>query len=173
VVATQNPIEMEGTYPLPEAQLDRFLLHVQVGAPGLDELVAILRGGEHDEAAPDRALARAAVLRLRELARALPASDDVLRRVARLVRATHPDDDLAGSAVRAAVRHGASPRGALALLAAARAHALLAGRLHVAPRDIERFAAPALRHRLVLTWEGAGAGTSRDALVAEALARSA
>jgi MoxR-like ATPase len=114
-------------------------------------------------------LARADVLRLRALVREVPASDEVVRR-ARADRARDaPDDELAGEAVRASVRFGASPRGGQALLLAAKALALLSGRLHVAPRDLDRLAAPALRHRLVLSWEGEGAGTSRDALVAEAL----
>jgi MoxR-like ATPase len=172
VVATQNPIEMEGTYPLPEAQLDRFLLHVAVGAPSEDELVRILRldpGAAQDGVT--RVLTRGDVLRLCELAREVPASDDVLHRIARVVRATHPGDELAGPLVKSSVRHGASPRGAQAMLAAARAHALVRGRLHVAASDVERFAAPALRHRLVLTWEGEGAGVTRDDLAAEALAR--
>ncbi|MBL8863083.1 MAG: AAA family ATPase [Planctomycetes bacterium] len=173
VAATQNPIEMEGTYPLPEAQLDRFLLQVRVGAPSEDELVTILGAGAALADTPvERALTRAEVVRLRALARELPASDGVLRHIARIVRATHPDSELSGPAVRAAVRHGASPRGAQALLAAARAHALLSGRLHVAPQDVGRFVAPALRHRLVLTWEGEGGTAARDALVAEALARA-
>ncbi len=177
VVATQNPVEMEGTYPLPEAQLDRFLLQIRVVSPTLDDLVRILGAAPtvpNAASAPiERALSRADVLRLRELAREVPASDDVLQRIARLVRATHAEDERAGESVRAAVRHGASPRGAQSLLAAARAHALLSGRLHVSPKDVERFAAPVLRHRLVLSWEGEGGAISRDALVAEALRRSA
>ncbi|MCY2961754.1 MAG: AAA family ATPase [Planctomycetota bacterium] len=174
VVATQNPVEMEGTYPLPEAQLDRFLLQIRVVSPSMDDLVRILgTPPSMGSATVQRALSRAEVLRLCELAREVPVSDDVLRRIARLVRATHADDAQAGESVRAAVRHGASPRGAQSLLAAARAHALISGRLHVSLADVERFAAPALRHRLVLSWEGEGSGVSRDALVAEALSRSA
>jgi len=177
VVATQNPVEMEGTYPLPEAQLDRFLLQIRVVSPSLEDLVHILRATPATSSAVasapvERTLARADVLRLRELAAEIPASDDVLQRIARLVRATHADDERAGESVRAAVRHGASPRGAQALLAAARAHALISGRLHVATKDVERFAAPVLRHRFVLSWEGEGGAVSRDALVAEALRRS-
>jgi MoxR-like ATPase len=171
VVATQNPVEMEGTFPLPEAQLDRFLLQIRVDSPPLDDLVRILAAPS--EAKPvERALSRAEVLRLRALAREVPASEEIRRRIALLVRATHADAEQAGESVRAAVRHGVSPRGAQALLAAARAHALISGRLHVSVKDVERFAAPVLRHRLVLSWEGEGRGTSRDALVAEALRRT-
>ncbi len=177
VVATQNPVEMEGTFPLPEAQLDRFLLQIRVDAPSLDDLVRILHldgeGAPASDAPVERVLSRVDVLRLRELAREVPAGDDVLRRIARLVRATHADAEVAGESVRAAVRHGASPRAAQALLAACRAHALISGRLHVGDKDVERLAAPVLRHRLVLSWEGEGGGTSRDALIDEALRRSA
>lgn len=177
VVATQNPVEMEGTFPLPEAQLDRFLMQIRIAPPPLEDLVRILAidgEGSPSSAAPvERALSRDDVLRLCAIARDVPASDDVLRRIARLVRATHADAEEAGDAVRASVRHGASPRAAQALLAAARAHALISGRLHVGAKDVERLAVPVLRHRLVLTWEGEGGGASRDALVAEALRRSA
>jgi len=173
VIATQNPIEMEGTYPLPEAQLDRFLLHVAIESPQLEDLVRILAATVGETPPPvGRVLSRADVLRLRALVREVPASDEVVRRAARIVRATHPVDELAGEAVRASVRFGASPRGGQALLLAAKALALLSGHLHVAPRDLDRLAAPALRHRLVLSWEGEGAGTSRDALIAEAVARA-
>jgi len=174
VVATENPVEMEGTYPLPEAQLDRFTLQIRVESPTLADLVVILGRPPDAMSAPiERVMSRTDVLRLRELAGAIPASDEVLRRIARIVRATHADDESAGPVVKSAVRYGASPRGAQALLATARAHALLAGRLHVAVHDVERFAAPVLRHRLVLGYEGEGEMAARDALVSEALARSA
>ncbi len=173
VAATQNPIEMEGTYPLPEAQLDRFLLHIAVTAPPLEDLERILLAttGTPPGDAP-RALARAQVARLRQLAREVPVRGDLVRHAARIVRATHPDDALAGEEVRARVRYGASPRGGQALLLAAKAAALASGKLHVTQADLERFAAPALRHRLVLSWEGEGAGEDRDALVREAVARA-
>ena len=174
VVATENPVEMEGTYPLPEAQLDRFTLQIRVESPTLADLVVILgRPADTLNAPIERVMSRTDVLRLRELVRAIPVSDDVLRRIARLVRATHADDELAGPAVKTAVRHGASPRGAQALLATARAHALISGRLHVSPQDVARFATPVLRHRLVLGYESESGSSARDALVREALARSA
>ena len=170
VIATQNPIEMEGTYPLPEAQLDRFLLKIDVAAPSADDLVRIL---SETHSAPDEEpaplLDAARVLELQRLVDSLPASTDVLRRVARLVRATHPDADEAPDLVRRNVRHGASPRGGQAILLAGRAHAFLAGRLHVADEDVDAVAVPALRHRVLLGYEGEASGVHPDELVAAAL----
>jgi MoxR-like ATPase len=171
VVATQNPIEMEGTYPLPEAQLDRFLLKIEIGSPSAGELAAIL---EHTTG-PERAtggsvLPRKQLLRLRQLVRELPASSDIVAFVARLVLATHPGDPSAPEKVRRFVRWGASPRAGRALLLAAKARAFLRGRLFVAEEDLLALAAPALRHRLVLGFEAESAGARSDDLVAEATA---
>jgi MoxR-like ATPase len=170
VVATQNPIEMEGTYPLPEAQLDRFLMQVVVPFPSPEELVRVLSDErlEPDSRIPRPVLARDEMRRLRALARGVPASADATARAARLVLATHPRGE-SPELVRRYVRHGASPRAGLALLAAARARALSRGRLHVADEDIERVAVPVLRHRLVLGYEGEALGVSRGELVAAAL----
>jgi MoxR-like ATPase len=170
VVATQNPIEMEGTYPLPEAQLDRFLLRLDLGAPSEDELVAILAHAS-GEPAPEPApvVGRTRLVELAGRVRAVVASSDALRLAARLVRATHPADPLAPESVRRAVRHGASPRGGQALLLAAKARALVRGRLHVAREDLEALARPALRHRLILSFEGEAEGARPDALVEAAL----
>ena len=167
VIATQNPIEMEGTYPLPEAQLDRFLLKIDVGAPDADALVRILTeaGGRHAEE-PAALLDAARVLELQDLVESVPASTDVLRRVARMVRATHADADEAPDLVRRNVRHGSSPRGGQALLSASRARAFLDGRLHVTDDDLEAVAAPALRHRVLLGYEGEASGVQPDELVA-------
>jgi MoxR-like ATPase len=177
VVATQNPIEMEGTYPLPEAQLDRFALQVLVPFPSAAELTRVLAEeplappAAASPANPRPVLARADVRRLRQVVHSVPASSDVVERVARLVLATHPRADSPEN-VRRYVRHGASPRGGLALLGAARACALSRGRLHVADEDVDRVAAPALRHRLILGYEGEASGVSRDELVAAALEAS-
>jgi MoxR-like ATPase len=167
---------MEGTYPLPEAQLDRFLLQVRLPFPDQRELVAVLAGVDpavaRDPAVTrDPVLTRDDVRRLRALVAGVPASSDVVARVARLVLATHPRPD-APEDVRRFVRHGASPRGGLAVLAAARARALARGRLHVADEDLEAVARPALRHRLILGYEGEAAGVSTDALVEAALEAS-
>jgi len=174
VVATQNPIEMEGTYPLPEAQLDRFLCKVELTAPTEEELVAILRmttGARRETLAA--ALSSDELRSAQALVRELPVSEDVLQRVARLVRATDPADATAPASVRQALRFGAGPRGAQAVLLLAKARALLAARLHVALEDVEAVAAPALRHRFVLGYEGEAAGVAPDGLVADALAASA
>jgi MoxR-like ATPase len=174
VIATQNPIEMEGTYPLPEAQLDRFLLKVEIRTPDRSELATILKETTGVETrARGASLSKEKLLRLQKLAREIPASGDVVDRVARLVLATHPGDPSAPPMVRRFVRFGASPRGGQALLLAAKARALLAGRLFVAEEDVAALAAPALRHRLILGFEAEGEGARPDAILAEALASSA
>jgi MoxR-like ATPase len=173
VIATQNPIEMEGTYPLPEAQIDRFLLKVNIATPAFDEMVAILENTTGRESAPGKAvMSREKLLRLQALVRDVPASSDMVALAARLVLATHPEEPSAPDKVRRHVRYGASPRGAQSLLLAAKARALVEGRLFVREDDLEKLAAPALRHRLILNYEGEAALTGTDALVAEAFARA-
>ena len=172
VAATQNPIEMEGTYPLPEAQLDRFLLRVDVSAPSAEGIVHILEA-ERAAAAPlEPVLSGDEVLELQAVTASIPASSDILSLAARTVVATHPEDDSAPDLIRRHVRYGSSPRGAQALLGAARARALLAGRLHVSEDDLEAVIQPCLRHRLVLTYEGEAAGVSAGDLAQEAYARA-
>jgi MoxR-like ATPase len=171
VIATQNPIEMEGTYPLPEAQLDRFLARIEVRPPDEPGLVSILAAtSSPTRALPPVCVSREQVRELRALAREIPASSDVLAQVARLILCTDPASPRAPEALRSALRYGASPRGAQAVLWLAKSRALLAGRLHVTPDDVSAMARPALRHRLVYGYEGEAAGLSPDALVAEALA---
>jgi MoxR-like ATPase len=173
VVATQNPIEMEGTYPLPEAQLDRFLLKVELRSPAAKELSAILEGTIGPEpGASGPALTRDRLLRIRTLAREVPASTDVIAFVARLVLATHPADVAAPDDVKKYVRFGVSPRGGQALLLAAKARALLHGRLFVAAEDLEALAAPALRHRLIFGFEAEAAGVRPDDVVFRAVERA-
>ncbi|HVW26101.1 MAG TPA: AAA family ATPase [Polyangiaceae bacterium] len=166
VLATENPIEMEGTYPLPEAQLDRFLLKVLVSSPSEDDLVRIL---ERTTAASDVAaaavLGSAEVLALRELCRRIVVAEPVLRYVARLVAATDPSHPSAPPEVKRAVRYGASVRGAQALTLAAKAVALFDGRAHVALADVAKVALPALRHRIIRSFEGEAAGIGADAVV--------
>jgi MoxR-like ATPase len=164
--ATQNPIEMEGTYPLPEAQLDRFLFKIVLGPPGFEALVEVLGG--IDAEPPAALFDRGRVLRTLELVRTLPASTEMVELAARTVLATHPAAELAPESVRRHVRYGASPRGGQALLAGARARALFAGRVHVTEADVAAVVAPALRHRVVLGYEGEAAGVEVDGLVAEA-----
>jgi len=153
VLATQNPIELEGTYPLPEAQLDRFLFKLEVGGVDRGVLEAIL--GERRAGRPPALAAVADEARLAELFRAVDAiflPKAVARWIARLVEATHPHVPGVSERVTGYVRHGASPRGAIAIGEASRAHALLAGKPNVGFDDVRAVAVPALAHRLVLDY---------------------
>jgi aspartyl/asparaginyl-tRNA synthetase/MoxR-like ATPase len=170
VLATQNPIEMEGTYPLPEAQLDRFLLKVVVTSPPEDDIVEILtRTTGPEPELPEPVLARDEVLELRELVREVEVAPEVLRYAARLTVATQPDGPTPADAARRWIRHGASPRAAQAMILAGKVAALRSGRLNVALADVRRYALPALRHRLVLGFESEAQGKSPDAVVLEIL----
>jgi MoxR-like ATPase len=171
VVATQNPIEMEGTYPLPEAQLDRFLCKIEIDAPSEEELVSILDRTTGEPRPPiTPVLGAAQVLEMRALVRSALASSDVVRLVARLVRATDPRDPSAPPGVRSSLRYGASPRGGQAVLLLAKARAIARNRPWVSEDDVAAVAVPALRHRLVFGYEGEARGSPADELVREALA---
>ncbi|HEV8247709.1 MAG TPA: AAA family ATPase [Polyangiaceae bacterium] len=168
VLATENPIEMEGTYPLPEAQLDRFLLKVVVPAPSQDELTTILeRTTGQPQALPERVLDREQVLELCALCRDVAVAEPVLRYAARLVGASSPENATATPLVRRAVRYGAGVRGAQALILTAKAVALLEGRGHVAFGDLQRTAKPVLRHRILRSFEGEADGITPDQIVDE------
>ena len=174
VIATQNPIEMEGTYALPEAQLDRFIAKIDVPSPKESELVAILAstcGASLPELRPQ--LSAKDLLEIQSLVRALPASEAIMHRVARLVLATDPKRPGSPALVRDSLRFGASPRGGQAVLMLAKARAFLEGRAWVEEADLEAVAAPALRHRLVLNYEGEASGISPDRLIAAAWKGSA
>lgn len=161
VLATQNPIEMEGTYPLPEAQLDRFLFKVTVPRPDaatLERVLLATTGGE--ESAPRDIISRDAFLVMQQALRAVPIAESALKWVVALVEATH---------VHPLVRLGASPRGAQALVLAAKGYALAAGRPFVEIADLKRAAEPALRHRLLLSFEAEVEGIASDQVVREAL----
>ena len=166
VLATQNPLEMEGTYPLPEAQLDRFMYKIDVLYPSSDELVEII-ARTTGAAAPSAGVAAdgATILRMGDLARKVPVPTHVGEYVARLVVATHPDQPTAPDAVRQYVRYGSSPRGAQAMILGAKVHALLDGRYNVAFEDVEAVAFPALRHRLLLNFEGQAEGVRPDDVI--------
>jgi len=170
VMATQNPIEMEGTYPLPEAQLDRFLLKVLVPFPPAADLVAVVErttGDRHVELEPaaDDVILSAMV----DLTRQVPAASNVVQHAVDLVVATHPDRPEAPAAVRQYVRFGASPRGAQALVLTAKATALLDGRPNASSADVRSVAAAALRHRLVMGYEAVADGVTADEVVDEVL----
>ena len=170
VLATQNPIEMEGTYPLPEAQLDRFLFKVEVRFPSSDQLVDILtRTTGAGQPQPERVADGPSILRMGELARQIPVASHVNDYTARLVVASHPESPTASALVRQYVRYGASPRGGQALILGAKVTALLAGRLNVAFDDVHAVAHAALRHRLLLNFEGQAEGIRPDQIVDELL----
>lgn len=172
VIATQNPVEMEGTYSLPEAQLDRFMTKIELGTPSEHDMVRILELTTSTETTPsDPVLKRDEVLQARDYVRQVPASEAVVRWVARGVLATHPGHADAPAEVRENVRYGASPRGASSILLLAKARALVCGRLHVAEEDVEAVAVPALRHRLILSYEGEANRASPDDLAALAMER--
>jgi MoxR-like ATPase len=170
VLATQNPLEQEGTYPLPEAQLDRFLYKIQVGFPSEDELVAILdrtTGSELSEARP--VLNSERLQELQHLIRAIPVTPSLTRYVVRLVRAGHPGDQHAPNMVQQYVRVGASPRGAQAILLAARVRACLGGRVSPSVDDVREVAMPALRHRVTRNFEGEAEGIAVDDILNQIL----
>ena len=170
VIATENPLEMEGTYPLPEAQLDRFIARIDVAAPDVAQLTDVLAATSGDRPGPlEPCLTRKELLQAQALVRAIEVSRSTLERAARLVRSTDPSWQGAPESIRACVRYGSSPRGGQAVVLLAKARAFVAGRLHVAPEDIDRVAAPALRHRLILSYEGEARGVHPDELVADAL----
>jgi len=168
VLATENPIEMEGTYPLPEAQLDRFLLKVIVPSPDEAALTEILRlTTGQPPAEPTPILTAAEVLELRGSCRDVTVTDPVLAYAARLVTASSPEAPAAPPLVKRALRFGAGVRGAQALILAAKAVALLEGRGHVAFADVARVALPVLRHRVIRSFEGEAEGIGVDRVLAE------
>jgi len=172
VLATQNPVEQEGTYPLPEAQLDRFLFDVRVGYPGEDDEVAILRlTTGRDDTAIEPVLDATQVRALQALTRDVPAAEPALRYAARLARASRPDAPDAPDLVRRYVRWGAGPRAGQALVLGAKAHALMAGRAAVSPADIRRVARPVLRHRVLPNFAAEAEGVTAERIV-EALLES-
>jgi MoxR-like ATPase len=166
VLATQNPIEMEGTYPLPEAQLDRFLFKLRVRYPAIEELNAIIdRTTQVRTVAMDRVMTGPAVMAFRELVREVPIASHVREMASAIVMATHPQWEHAPEPTRRFVRYGASPRGAQALVLGAKVKALADGRYNVSVDDLKQLAAPALRHRVILNFEGEAEGIDVDALV--------
>jgi MoxR-like ATPase len=172
VLATQNPLEMEGTYPLPEAQLDRFLLKLQVDFPTRDELHAILDRTTGSEVVPkvEPVLDRERVLALRSVVREVAVPRHVQDYLVRLLEATHPERARELPRIVRFVRYGASPRGAQAILLSAKVRAVFAGRFAASLEDVRAVLHPALRHRLILSFEGEAEGVSTDALLDDVLA---
>ncbi len=172
VLATQNPIEQEGTYPLPEAQLDRFLFDIRVGYPKEDEEISILRnttGAKSERLGV--ILGASELIALQQLTREITAVDGVLRYAATLVRATRPDDGRAPELVKKYVRWGAGPRAGQSLILGAKANALLAGRLTVSPNDVKRVVAPVLRHRVLPNFAAEAEGVSVERIIEDLIAR--
>jgi MoxR-like ATPase len=172
VLATQNPVELEGTYPLPEAQLDRFLFKLRVGAPSRDELHAIL---DRTTGAPPVAmqpiLGRARVLELQRLIREVPVARPVQDFAVRLIEASHPTASAIPD-IRKYLRFGSSPRGAQAIMLAAKVRALRERRFSPSFADVRAVATPSLRHRLLLNFDGEAEAIDTDALVATLLDRT-
>ncbi len=166
VLATQNPLETEGTYPLPEAQMDRFLFKLDVAFPNKEELMKIVLSttdGKIHRAS--KVMDGKRLLQMREIAQQVPVAEPVAEYLMDLILKTHPENPEAPEVVRQYVRYGASPRGAQAVLQAARIFALLAGRYHVAYEDIKQAAKPALRHRIFLNFEGMTEGKTPDEII--------
>jgi MoxR-like ATPase len=168
VLATQNPLEMEGTYPLPEAQLDRFMFKVNVTYPSVGDLVNILeRTTGVDVPTASKVAEGKEIISMGKLALNTPVATHVNEYVARLIVASHPDDASAPERVKQFVRYGASPRGAQALIIGAKINALLEGRFNVSFEDIQSVAPSALRHRLLLNFEGLAEGISTDDIIGD------
>jgi MoxR-like ATPase len=170
VLATQNPLEMEGTYPLPEAQLDRFFFKLVVQYPDKDALHTILDRTTTDEVPQlEPVVDKARVLEMRDLVRKVPLARQIQDYAVRVVLATHPENPEATALSKQFLRYGASPRGLQAIILAAKIRALLEGRYAVSIDDIRHVAAPALRHRLILNFEGEAEGVRADTIIAEIL----
>ncbi len=170
VLATQNPIEMEGTYPLPEAQTDRFLMKLSVIRPPIPDLAEILKRTTGSQAAAANPVTSPEeILDLQACARDVLVAQPLFEYVARLIAATHPDEESCPENCRKKIEFGASPRGGQALVRLARAKALTAGRQHVALEDLQALAPPVLRHRIHLSFEAQTNGVTADEIVDELL----
>jgi MoxR-like ATPase len=170
VLATQNPIEQEGTYPLPEAQLDRFMFMVTVGYPEADEELEVLKRTTGDaDAAVERVLTAGQIIRLQELVRRVPVGDHVYEFALNIIRATRPNEPGASDFVRHWLSWGAGPRAGQFLILAGKARALMLGRLHVMTDDIEAAAPAVLRHRLVPNFNAEAEGVTVEQIIAKVL----
>jgi MoxR-like ATPase len=166
VLATQNPIEQEGTYPLPEAQLDRFMFDVRVGYPSLQEEERILSATTRGESVELRkVLSARAILNLQKLVTSVPISDYVVKYVARLVRATRPADPQTPAFVKELIDWGAGPRAGQNLILGGKAMAAMDGRFSVSLDDIRKVAVPVLRHRISTNFQAQAEGMTADSLI--------
>jgi MoxR-like ATPase len=171
VLATQNPIEQEGTYPLPEAQLDRFMFNIMVDYPHADEEIAIIKQvtGTY-EADLDVTLTGEDILRLQEIVRRVPVADHVVQYARDLARASRPNRPEAPPFINELVQWGAGPRAGIYLILAAKARAILHGRYHATTEDVRAIALPVMRHRVITTFNAEAAGISPDEVVERLLA---
>ena len=170
VMATQNPIEMEGTYPLPEAQLDRFFFKLKLGFPGKDELIDIIDRTTNPEVPKAEKVLDGETIEIKKKEiRSVPVSTPVKEYAVRLVLATHPELESSPSMVRRYVRYGASPRGVQSLILGAKVKALIDGRYNVSFSDIRYVAKPSLRHRIILNFEGEAEGLDTDTIIDQIL----
>ncbi|MBR4102524.1 MAG: MoxR family ATPase [Thermoguttaceae bacterium] len=170
ILATQNPLEMEGTYPLPEAQLDRFFCKISTPYPTNDEMFDIVRlAATRDTTSLRQVVTPEEVLEMGRLANSIPMADDLISLVVRVVKNTRPEEATAPESIRKFARYGASPRAALSLASAAKIIAALDGRYNVAAKNVKQAAPSILRHRIVLNFEGQAENVSTDDLVADVL----
>jgi len=170
VLATQNPIEQEGTYPLPEAQLDRFLFNILVDYPSWDEEIQIMKritGG--DESPLEKILSQQEILTLQKLVRRVPVADHIFHYTAKLVRSTRPHDKDAPDFIKNWLAYGAGPRACLNLISAGKARAILHGRFHASIHDIQEMALPVLRHRIIPNFAAQSEGLSSDDIIVKLL----
>ncbi len=170
VIATQNPLEMEGTYPLPEAQLDRFAMNIIIRPPPVDELVNIMdRTTGVNKPALLTIMNATRLAEMKLMVRSVTVADILKRYIARIILRTHPDSDQATDSVKKYVRYGASPRAAQALILAARVQALINGRAYVEPNDIPAVALPCLRHRIITHFDARVDGIDTVAIIQDVL----
>jgi MoxR-like ATPase len=174
VLATQNPLEMEGTYPLPEAQLDRFFFKLNVEFPTAAELIAISdRTTSGIEPDVNRVVTGAEIIAMQQLARQTPIATHVTSYAVRVLRATHPDSPESVAMTKRYIRYGGSPRALQAMILGGKILALMDGRYNVAFKDIRTAAMPALRHRIILNFDGEAEGIAPDAIIASVLEETA
>lgn len=166
VLATQNPLENEGTYPLPEAQLDRFLLKIEVSYPSADELKEIVRRTTSShEAEVQRQMSAEQLLEIQHGAKEVLVAEEILDYAVKLLMMTHPEEATAPDEVRKYVRFGSGPRGVQSIISVGKVRALCNGRMHLSTGDIRAVALPALRHRLFLNFEGQAMGVTTDQVI--------
>ncbi len=172
VLATQNPIEQEGTYPLPEAQQDRFMFKVFIGYPSYDEEYEVVeRTTAQLEPAVDEVLSAEDILRFQQVVRRVPAAPDIIRHALDLTRATRPDEPQSPSGIKKMLTWGAGPRSVQALILGGKARAVLKGRCHVAAEDIRALAHPVLRHRIVTNFSAEAEGYTPDRIIDDLLSQ--